>query len=209
MPEKYFAESRLVAILRGLTPDEAIAQGDAIVNAGWRCLEVPLNSPEPFESIRLLAAHFGDKVLVGAGTVLTPADVQKVFDVGGRLIVAPNTDDDVVKKALSLNMVMMPGVYTATEAFHAYKIGVRYLKLFPADSLGPSYVRALKSVLPKDAKIIPTGGVSVDTIAAFHAAGCHAFGIGSQLYKKGVTPEEVGKRARALSDALKLAESAT
>ena len=209
MPEKYFTQRRLIAILRGLTPDEAVAQGEAIFNAGWRCLEVPLNSPEPFDSIRLLAARFGDTALIGAGTVLTADDVQRVKDVGGNLIVAPNTDEDVVKKAMSLGMVVMPGVYTATEAFHAYKLGVRYLKLFPADSLGPSYVKALKSVLPKDAKVIPTGGISVDSIADFNAAGSHAFGVGSQLYKKGVSPEEVGKRAAALTAALKKAEAAT
>ena len=209
MPEKYFSQNRLIAILRGLTPDEAVAQGEAIFNAGWRCLEVPLNSPQPFDSIRLLAERFGDTALVGAGTVLTPEDVQRVKDVGGKLIVAPNTDDDVVKKSLELGMVVMPGVYTATEAFHAYKLGVRYLKLFPADSLGPSYVKALKSVLPKDAKVIPTGGISVETIADFNSAGCHAFGVGSQLYKKGVSPEEVGRRAQALTEALQKSQPTT
>lgn len=200
-PEKYFSESRLIAILRGLTPDEAPAIGEAIVGAGWRCLEVPLNSPEPLKSIEMLATVYGDKALIGAGTVLSAEDVRKVADAGGRLIVAPNTDKEVVEAAMKLNLVIMPGVYTATEAFAAYKMGVRYLKLFPADSVGPGYIKALKSVLPKDAKIIPTGGISVDTIAAFHAAGCHAFGIGTQLFKPGMTSNDVSQRAEALAKA--------
>jgi 2-dehydro-3-deoxyphosphogalactonate aldolase len=199
--EKYFSESRLIAILRGLKPEEAIAVGDAIVNAGWRCLEVPLNSPEPLKSIELLAKHFGERVLIGAGTVLTASDVTAVAEAGGRLVVAPNTDAEVVAAAHKNSMVVIPGVFTATEAFAAYKLGVRYLKLFPADSVGPAYVKALKSVLPKDAHIVPTGGVSVDTIASFHAAGCHAFGIGSQLYKPGTPLDEISSRAKALSDA--------
>lgn len=199
--EKYFSESRLVAILRGLTPDDAAAIGDAIVNAGWRCLEVPLNSPEPLKSIQLLTQRFGDKVLIGAGTVLSAAEVEAVAKAGGKLIVAPNTDPEVVAAAQALNLVVIPGVYTATEAFAAYKLGVRYLKLFPADSAGPAYIKALKSVLPKEAKIIPTGGISVDTIARFHEAGCHAFGVGTQLYKPGAAANDVAKRAEALTAA--------
>ena len=200
-PDKYFSESRLIAILRGLKPEEATAIGDAIFNAGWRCLEVPLNSPEPFKSIEILSKKYGDRALIGAGTVLTPADVQKVADAGGKLIVAPNTDKDVVEAAMKLNLIVMPGVYTATEAFAAYKMGVRNLKLFPADSVGPGYIKALKSVLPKDARVIPTGGISVDTIAAFHEAGCYAFGIGGQLFKPGMSPDDVGARAQALTKA--------
>lgn len=200
-PEKYFSQSRLIAILRGLTPEEAPAVGDAIFNAGWRCLEVPLNSPQPLDSIRILSERFGDRALIGAGTVLTAAEVDAVAEAGGKLIVAPNTDAEVVAAALKRGLAIVPGVYTATEAFAAYKLGVRYLKLFPADSLGPAYVKALKSVLPKDAKVIPTGGVSVETIGAFHAAGCHAFGIGSQLYKPGFGAAEVATRAQALTEA--------
>jgi 2-dehydro-3-deoxyphosphogalactonate aldolase len=199
--EKYFSQSRLVAILRGLNPDEALAQGAAIFDAGWRCLEVPLNSPEPFDSIRLLAQKYGDKALIGAGTVLTAADVKKVAEAGGKLIVAPNTDAEVVAAAQKLGLVMMPGVYTATEAFAALKLGVKYLKLFPADSVGPGYIKALKSVLPKEAKVIPTGGISVDTVKSFHDAGCHAFGVGTQLFKPGNTPAETAKRAAALTSA--------
>jgi 2-dehydro-3-deoxyphosphogalactonate aldolase len=201
--DAFFIQSRLIAILRGLTPAEAIPVGEAIFNAGWRCLEVPLNSPEPFDSIAQLVKKFGDKALIGAGTVLTPEDVEKVAKTGAKLIVAPNTDDDVVKAALAHDMVMMPGVYTATEAFHAIKIGAKYLKIFPADSVGPGYIKALKSVLPKHIHVIPTGGISVDTVADFHAAGCHAFGVGSQLYKPGVTVDEVAKRAATLTAATK------
>lgn len=199
----HFSESRLIAILRGITPDEVIPVGEAIFNAGWRCLEVPLNSPQPFESIAALVKKFGDKALIGAGTVLTADEVATVAKTGAKLIVAPNTDDDVVKAALAHDMVVMPGVYTATEAFHAIKIGAKYLKIFPADSLGPGYIKALKSVLPKHIKVIPTGGISLDTVASFHAAGCHAFGVGTQLYKPGVTVDEVKKRAEALTAAVK------
>ncbi|HYD18532.1 MAG TPA: 2-dehydro-3-deoxy-6-phosphogalactonate aldolase [Patescibacteria group bacterium] len=201
--DQYFSQNRLIAILRGLTPDEALPVGEAIVNAGWRCLEVPLNSPDPFESISRLVKRFGDQALIGAGTVLTAEDVEKVAKTGAKLIVAPNTDAEVVKAALAHDMVMMPGVYTATEAFNAIKLGSKYLKVFPADSLGPNYIKALKSVLPKHIQVIPTGGIAVDTVAAFHAAGCHAFGVGSSLYKPGVTVDEVKKRAETLTAATK------
>ena len=124
--EQYFSQNRLVAILRGLKPEEAEGHGAAIISAGWRCLEVPLNSPEPLKSIEILVKKFGDKALIGAGTVLTATDVEAVAKAGGKLIVAPNTDKEVVEAAMKLNMVVMPGVYIATEAFAAYKLGVRY-----------------------------------------------------------------------------------
>lgn len=201
--DQYFSQNRLIAILRGIKPDEVLAVGEAIFNAGWRCLEVPLNSPDPFESISRLVKRFGDTALIGAGTVLTADDVEKVHKTGAKLIVAPNTDADVVKAALARDMVMMPGVYTATEAFNAIKLGSKFLKIFPADSCGPGYIRALKSVLPTHIKVIPTGGIAVDTVASFHTAGCYAFGVGSSLYKPGTTADEVQKRAEALTAAVK------
>lgn len=199
--EAYFQQSPLVAIMRGVKPSEVIACAEAIVAAGWRVLEVPLNSPDPLDSIARLAAHFGDRVLVGAGTVLSAQDVEAVAAAGGRLVVAPNTDAAVVGAALGRGMVMLPGVYTPTEAFEAYRLGARYLKLFPADSLGPAYIRAIRSVLPRDAHIVPTGGVSAETIADFHAAGSRAYGIGTQVYKPGMDVAEISRRAQVLAQA--------
>jgi 2-dehydro-3-deoxyphosphogalactonate aldolase len=200
-PEKYFSQNPLVAILRGVKPDEVVPCGEAIVAAGWRVIEVPLNSPDALKSIELLSTRFGEEILIGAGTVLSAQAVADVATAGGRLIVAPNTNAEVVDAALARGLVILPGVYTATEAFQAYKLGARYLKLFPADSLGPAYVKALKAVLPKDAHMVPTGGVSVETIADFHAAGSRAYGIGSQVYKPGMSAGDVGKCAQTLSDA--------
>ena len=199
--DQFFSQNRLIAILRGIKPDEVLGVGEAIFKAGWRCLEVPLNSPDPFESISRLVKRFGDTALIGAGTVLTAEDVEKVHKTGARLIVSPNTDAEVIKAALARDMVMMPGVYTATEAFDAIKLGSKFLKIFPADSCGPNYIRALKSVLPTNIKVIPTGGIAVDTVASFHTAGCYAFGVGSSLYKPGTSADEVQKRAEALTAA--------
>lgn len=201
--EHYLEQSPLIAILRGITPGEAIEHATAIYDAGWRCLEIPLNSPRPLESIRLLADHFGDRMFIGAGTVITREDVTNVAKAGGQFIVAPNMDQEVILAALAENLDIMPGVMTASEAFNAYKYGARYLKLFPADSLGPSYIKALMSVLPKDAKIIPVGGVSPANLKEFAAVGCAAYGIGSQLYKKGMGVTEVEKNAREFTEACK------
>lgn len=193
--EKYFAHSPLIAILRGIRPDEIIAYAQVIIEAGWRCIEVPLNSPAPLESIKLLSEHFGEDILSGAGTVLTPEAARDVLAAGGRLIVTPNTNPAVIKTALEGQAAIMPGFLSATEALQAYDAGARYLKLFPADAMGPAYIKAIKSVLPTDAKIIPVGGVTPDTVASFAQAGCAAYGIGSQLYKPGMPVEEVKSRA--------------
>lgn len=201
--ETYLSQSPLIAILRGVTPAEVIEVGTAIVDAGWTIIEVPLNSPEALESIRRLNDHFGAKVLIGAGTVLSAQDVKAVSDAGGRLIVSPNCNASVIKATLEKDMFSLPGVYTATEAFAAYELGARYLKLFPADSLGPAYIKALRSVLPSDAHVVPTGGVSPETIKDFRAAGSAAYGIGSQLYKPGMGAGDVGARAVALVQAFR------
>lgn len=193
--ETYFSQSPLIAILRGIRPEEIIAYATAIVDAGWRCIEVPLNSPSPLESISLLSRHFGKDILSGAGTVLTVEAARDVVAAGGRVIVTPNTNQAVIKTALENKVAVMPGFLSATEAFQAYDAGARYLKLFPADAMGPAYIKAIKSVLPTDAKIIPVGGVTPETVASFHQVGCAAYGIGSQLYKPGMTVAEVKQRA--------------
>lgn len=194
-------DAPFVAILRGVKPDEIIDHAEAITQAGWRILEVPLNSPEPLKSISKIAGM--KDTLVGAGTVLTVDDVKAVHDAGGRLIVSPNTDTKVIERALALNMVVMPGFFTASEAFAAYQAGARYLKLFPADSVGPSYLKALGAVMPKDARLIAVGGLTPANMHEFHAAGSAAYGIGSQLYKPGMTPAQSGKNAEAFMAAFR------
>ncbi|MDB5490694.1 MAG: 2-dehydro-3-deoxy-6-phosphogalactonate aldolase [Micavibrio sp.] len=199
-----FSEAPLIAILRGVQPEQVVAYGKAIVDSGWRCIEVPLNSPSPLESIRNLYDYFGDSILTGAGTVLSAADVKAVVSAGGKLIVAPNTDASVVTEALAHNAVIMPGFLSATEAFQAYAYGARYLKLFPADAMGPAYIKAIRSVLPADARIIPVGGVTPDNLQAFREAGSAAFGVGSQLFKPGMSVDEVRARAEDFMSACKV-----
>lgn len=192
-----FSDAPLVAILRGIRPDEVVAYGKAIVDAGWKCIEVPLNSPSPLESIKNLHDYFGNTILTGAGTVLSATDVKAVINAGGKLIVAPNTDAAVIAEALANNAVIMPGFLSATEAFQAYGHGARYLKLFPADAMGPAYIKAIRSVLPTDARIIPVGGVTPENLRTFRDAGSTAFGVGSQLYKPGMSIEDVSARAKS------------
>lgn len=199
--QAYFSQSPLIAILRGIRPDEIIACATVIVDAGWRCIEVPLNSPSPLESVKLLADHFGDTILSGAGTVLTPLQAREVAEAGGRLVVAPNTNPTVIAEALKHGAAVMPGFLSATEAFQAYDAGARWLKLFPADSAGPAYIKALRSVLPPDAKVIPVGGVTPANIAAFREAGGAACGVGSQLYKPGMSAADVKARAESFMSA--------
>jgi 2-dehydro-3-deoxyphosphogalactonate aldolase len=194
----------LVGILRGLTPDRSLETGKAIAGAGFRSIEVPLNSPQPFESIRLLAEAHGD-CLVGAGTVLTPADVDRVHEAGGRLIVAPNCDAAVIRRALERGMRVMPGVGTATEAFAAVTAGATELKLFPAATYGAGHLRALKSVLPKHVKIYPVGGIGSQDIAEWLVSGADGFGFGSELFKPAYTLAELSERARDLVEALRRA----
>ncbi len=197
----YLNQMPLIAILRGIKPDEIIQYAEVIVAAGWRVIEIPLNSPDPFQSIEKLVAHYGDEILIGAGTVLNVENVHKVAAAGGKVIVAPNTDAKVIGAALDHNMAVMPGFLTPSEAFVAYESGARYLKLFPADSMGPAYIKAVKSVLPADARIIPVGGVTPETIASYHAAGCTAYGVGSPLYKPGMSLETVENNAQNFAKA--------
>ena len=185
----------LIAILRGLDPDEAVAVGEALFDAGFRCLEVPLNSPRPLESIARLADRFGDTMLVGAGTVLTPAAVDEVRAAGGRVIISPNANPAVIAHAKAEGLVSLPGVFTPTEAFAALAAGADGLKLFPAEIAGTAGMKALKAVLPKTAPVYAVGGVAPEAMADWCAAGADGFGIGSALYRPGVTATEVGRRA--------------
>jgi 2-dehydro-3-deoxyphosphogalactonate aldolase len=194
----------LVGILRGLTPERAVATGKAVVDAGFRSIEVPLNSPQPFDSIHLLAEAHQD-CLVGAGTVLTPADVDRVYEAGGRLIVAPNCDAAVIRRALDRGMRVMPGVGTATEAFAAVAAGATELKLFPAATYGKGHLRALKSVLPRQVKVYPVGGIGSQDIAEWLVSGADGFGFGSELFKPAYTLAELSERARDLVEALRRA----
>jgi 2-dehydro-3-deoxyphosphogalactonate aldolase len=187
----------LVAILRGITPEEAPAIGDALVGEGWRLLEVPLNSPRPLASIAGLA-HRHPQALVGAGTVLTPQQVREVHAAGGGLVVAPNFDPAVVREAVRLGLACLPGVLTASEAFAALAAGASGLKLFPAEMIPPAAVKALRAVLPADALLLPVGGIAADTIAPYRAAGANGFGIGSALYRPGA-PAAAGADAVAAS----------
>ena len=179
----------LVAILRGLTPAEAPAIGQALTTAGFVLLEVPLNSPQPLDSIAALSAqHPG--LLIGAGTVMSAADVRNVHAAGGRLIISPHFDLEVVNEALRLDLACMPGVATPSEAFAALKAGAHALKLFPAEMIAPHVVKAMRAVLPARVPLLPVGGIGPDNMGAYKKAGATGFGIGSSLYKPGQTPAQ-------------------
>jgi 2-dehydro-3-deoxyphosphogalactonate aldolase len=190
------AQLPLIAILRGLTPKEALAIGEALVSSGFAIIEVPLNSPEPLKSIAALTQQF-PQTLIGAGTVLNAQQVQDVHAAGGRLVVAPNFNPAVVAQALALNMVVLPGVATPTEAFAALDAGAHGLKLFPAEMISPATVKALRAVLPKAAALMPVGGITPDNMAAYRKAGASGFGLGSALYAPGRSAELVGEKAVA------------
>ncbi|RUW26603.1 2-dehydro-3-deoxy-6-phosphogalactonate aldolase [Mesorhizobium sp. M4B.F.Ca.ET.215.01.1.1] len=187
----------LVAILRGLKPGEAVAIGQAIFDAGIEAIEVPLNSPEPFVSIASLVQALPKTALVGAGTVLTVADVDALHKAGGRLLVSPNIDAEVMGRAMTYNMVTMPGVFTPTEAFLAIRLGASALKFFPASVLGAGGISAMRAVLPAEIVVGAVGGVSDKDFAGYKSAGVSAFGLGSSLFNPGMSVEEVATRARA------------
>ena len=194
----------LVAILRGITPAECQALGPALVDEGFTLLEVPLNSPQPLDSIAQLAhlsVGVGTQVLVGAGTVLNPEQVREVHAAGGRLIVAPNFNESVVRTAVELGMVALPGVMTPTEAFAALDAGAQGLKLFPAEMVPPAGLRAWRAVLPASVPIFPVGGIGVGQMAAWRQAGASGFGIGSALYKPGAAVQHVQALAQELVQA--------
>jgi 2-dehydro-3-deoxyphosphogalactonate aldolase len=193
----------LVAILRGLTSQRAPEVGGALVGCGFRTIEVPLNSPDPFATIQLLAEAYGANCLIGAGTVLNTAEVDRLHGAGGRLVVAPNCDGDVIRRALDLGLRVLPGIATATEAFQAVRHGATELKLFPASSYGAGHLKALKSVLPKHVKIFPVGGIGSQDIATWLASGADGFGFGGELFKPAYTLAELTKRAQELQLALR------
>lgn len=193
----------IVAILRGVKPDEVEGIGDALIEAGITVVEVPLNSPQPFESIKRLAARHGHHALVGAGTVLEAADVARVKEAGGQLVVAPNFDADVVRAAKATGLASLPGVMTPSEGFAALKAGANGLKLFPAEIIPPAVFKAWRAVFPADCLMLAVGGVGVDNIKTYADAGASGYGIGSALYKPGRPAAEIGPLARALAAAAK------
>jgi 2-dehydro-3-deoxyphosphogalactonate aldolase len=203
--EEALAESGIVAIVRGVKPGEILAVAEALYSAGVRVIEIPLNSPDPYDSISLLSAEYTGRVMCGGGTLLTRAHVEKVCAAGGRLAVAPNTDSAVIRRAVSLRMTPFPGFGTATEAFLAIECGAQFLKLFPASTYGAAHLKALKAVLPPEVVVAPVGGIGPDDLAEWRGAGAGCFGIGSDIYKPGMAPEEIHRRAVALVKADKAA----
>jgi len=199
--DRALAELPLVAILRGMTPAEAPAVGDALIGAGFRVLEVPLNSPDPFDGIARLVERVGDRAVVGAGTVLSAPDAREAIAAGARLIVSPETHEPVIEAALAGQAVAMPGFATPTEAFAALRAGAQTIKLFPAESLGPAFLKGLMAVLPRGTRVVPTGGATPETIGTFFEVGAVGVGIGSALYKPGLDAAAVGARARRFAEA--------
>jgi 2-dehydro-3-deoxyphosphogalactonate aldolase len=194
---RYLDQCPVIAIVRGVTPDEAEPIGQAIYDGGIRIIEVPLNSPDPLTSIERLAKKFGDSMLVGAGTVVERTQVEAVRQAGGRLVVAPNTNTDMISAAANAGMVSCPGYFTPSEAFSAHAAGATALKLFPAEAATPAFLKALLAVIPNDVPQIIVGGVNPDNMSPWLDAGATGFGLGSGLYKPGRSPADTLERARA------------
>ena len=201
MIQRYLDRLPLVAILRGVTPEEIVPIGRALVDAGFAIIEVPLNSPRPLESIARLNEVVGYDTLVGAGTVMSALQVRQVADAGGRLIVMPHGDVEVIRRAKALDLVCTPGVFTPTEAFAALKAGADALKLFPAEAMPPAIVKAWRAVLPPGTLLIPVGGIKPESMKAYVEASANGFGLGSALFSPQMSAAEVGRNARAFADA--------
>lgn len=191
----YLSALPLVAILRGITPEEAVPVAEILYELGFRIIEVPLNSPQPFDSIASIAKRLGDEALIGAGTVLTVDDITRVRDAGADLVVMPHSDVDIIRAAKQRRMICTPGIVTPTEGFAALAAGADGLKLFPAELLTPKVVKALRAVFAKDTIMIPVGGIALDTMADFWSAGATGFGLGFALYRPGMTPNDVREMA--------------
>lgn len=191
----------LIAILRGITPDEALAQVGAVIDAGFDAVEVPLNSPQWEKSIPAIVEAFGDKALIGAGTVLQPEQVDSLAKMGCKLIVTPNTQVEVIRRAVDYGMTVCPGCATATEAFNALDAGAQALKIFPSSAFGPDYIKALKAVLPPDVPVFAVGGVTPENLAQWIKAGCAGAGLGSDLYRAGQSVERTAQQATAFVNA--------
>lgn len=198
----HFAACPLIAIIRGVTPGEVVAIGEALFADGLRIIEVPLNSPDPFASIAALARHFGDAATIGAGTTMTVADVARVHNAGGTIVVSPHADTTVIAATVAAGMVAAPGYFTPTEAFAALAAGAHVLKLFPAEAASPAVLKAQRAVLPKDVPVLPVGGIVPEAMAAWTAAGADGFGLGGGLYVPGRSAADVGDRARGYVAAL-------
>ena len=196
--DDWLAEIPVVAIIRGVTPDEATEIGAAIMEAGVGIIEVPLNSPSPFESIEKLSKAFGDKCVIGCGTLVNLEDAQRVADAGGKIAVTPNTNRGIIRACLELGMEPIPGWATPTEAFEAHQAGAKYLKLFPAGTYGAGHVKAVRAVLPKESKVLAVGGVGAHNAAEWLTAGVDGFGIGSEIYKAGRSASEVYQRTNEI-----------
>lgn len=200
----YLDQCPLVAIIRGVTPGEAEATGEALYDAGIRIIEIPLNSPEPLVSIERLTARFGERALVGAGTVLDPADVGRVSDAGGRIIVAPDTNAAVIAAAASAGLVASPGYFTPSEAFAAIRAGATALKLFPSEAATPAVLKSQLAVIPRHIPVLVVGGVRPDSMRPWLDAGAAGFGLGGGLYQPGQSPAETLDKARAYVAGLKV-----
>lgn len=198
----HFRTCPLIAIIRGVEPAEAEAIGGALFDAGIRIIEVPLNSPEPLVSIRRLADAYGDRALIGAGTVLSTDDVARVADAGGRIIVSPSVSPAVIEATVRAGLVSAPGYFTPSEAFSALAAGAHALKLFPAEAAPPAVVKAQRAVLPRTVPLIVVGGVTPDKMGDYLAAGADGFGLGGGLFKPGQSPERVAAQARSFVQAL-------
>jgi len=200
------SQNPLIAILRGLTAADAASVSDTLVDAGFRIIEVPLNSPDPLESIAAIAKRHGSQAIVGAGTVLTVDQVDAVADAGGRIIVSPNMNPNVGQAAIARGLYWCPGIVTPSEAFAALEIGASVLKVFPAEMVPPAAIAAMRAVLPKDAIIAAVGGITPETMPPYLAAGVNGFGLGSALFKPDYEIEEIDHRAKAFVEAIKRRE---
>ncbi|MBT5914690.1 MAG: 2-dehydro-3-deoxy-6-phosphogalactonate aldolase [Rhodospirillaceae bacterium] len=199
----FLKESPLIAILRGITPAEVIEISEALVEKNFKIIEIPLNSPDPIESIEMLVSHFKDEVIIGAGTVTDLTSIKLIVEAGARLSVMPNGSIRIVKAAKASGLITIPGVFTPTEAFAMIESGADALKLFPAEGAPPMVLKAMKAVLPTAIPILPVGGITPDKMAEYQKAGANGFGLGSALYKPGMTVDEVAENADAFNEGLK------